>query len=219
MEESDFSPISDLMSGLMIIFIFISIAFMLNEKNKNETIKNILIVYQNSKKKLNTLLHQEFDKDLKKYNAEITDDNRIIFFIPFKSGENKIPDRFKKILNDFFPRYIKVISFLKKEIKSINIEGHTSNTWNKAKNSQEIYINNLILSQERAKNVLIYIYSLNNISKYRKWLEKILKANGLAFAKPIIINGHIDWNKSKRVEFKVVTKSEEKITEILKQLK
>jgi len=237
MEESDFLPVSDLMAALMIIFMFISISFMVNEKKKTKTlekvlidyqksqnnIKDILLVYENSKKHLNDLLHQEFDKDLKKFNAEITNDNRIIFYIPFESGKSEVPDIFKNILTDFFPRYIKIISSydIKPEIKSINIEGHTSNIWTYAKNNEEVYINNLKLSQARAKNVLIYVYSLDKfmVNQNRNWLEKTLKANGLAFAHPLIINGYIDWNKSKRVEFKVITKSEEKIEEILKNLK
>ena len=47
----------------------------------------------------------------------------------------------------------------------------------------------------------------------------MLRANGLSFAK-LILNeaGEEDVEKSRRVEFKVVTKAEEKLHRILKQV-
>ena len=81
-EESNTAlNISDLMASLMLFFLFISIAFMLEIQKENDAIKNIVAVYQNSKKELNKMLHTEFDKDLKKWNAEITKENTIRFFI------------------------------------------------------------------------------------------------------------------------------------------
>ena len=189
----------------------------------NQATKNIITIYQNSKKELNKMLHNEFDKDLKQWNAEITQENTIRFFIPFESASNEVPNVFKKILTNFFPRYINILidNKIKDEIKEIRVEGHTSNVWNNAKNKEQIYLNNLNLSQERAKNVLIYLYDIDNsiLSKNESWLEKKFRVNGMAFAKPIKINNKINWDKSRRVEFSIETKTEEKIQQIINQMK
>ena len=39
--------ISDLMSGLMVVFLFISVAFMRYKESENDKIKNIAITYEN----------------------------------------------------------------------------------------------------------------------------------------------------------------------------
>ena len=142
-ESNTFISISDLMSGLMIIFMFIGIAFMINVKKQAEELKkqkeyiqNIVFLYQNSKKFLNLQLHKEFDKDLKKWNAEITKDNIVRFYIEFETGKSEVPNQFKIILNNFFPRYIKVIKHFKKDIKELRVEGHTSDIWNSAKTKE-----------------------------------------------------------------------------------
>jgi len=227
-ENNTFISISDLMSGLMIIFMFIGIAFMINVKKQaeelnrqKEYIQNIVFLYQNSKRFLNLQLHKEFDKDLKKWNAEITKDNIVRFYIEFETGKSEVPNKFKIILNDFFPRYIKVIKHFKKDIKELRVEGHTSKVWSSAKTKEEVYINNLVLSQQRAKNVLIYCYKIDNpkVIKNRKFLEAKFIANGMAYSHPIRINYKINWNKSRRVEFRVITKADEKIEKIIKTIK
>ena len=85
-KTNEWMSISDMMSGLMLIFLFVAVAFMLNvedDKTKlqkaKEKITQIALTYQKSKIELNKDLHKEFDKDLKRWNAEITKDNSIIF--------------------------------------------------------------------------------------------------------------------------------------------
>ena len=77
------------------------------------------------------------------------------------------------------------------------------------------------LSQNRANNVLAYCYSIKNkiIEDNKKWLEKHFRANGMAFSKLKYIDREkniIDLNRSRRVEFRVEMKTEEKIYKILK---
>jgi outer membrane protein OmpA-like peptidoglycan-associated protein len=245
--QDEWMSISDMMSGLMLIFMFIAISFMIQvesdkekleennkkleilmkntQKDKNR-IKNIAITYNKDKKELNIDFHKEFLTDLKKWEARITDDNIIIFNSPtvlFQSGKSIIKKDFKTILNDFFPRYIKILSSLKyrEQIDEVRIEGHTSNSWKNSISLQKIYLKNMQLSQDRANQVLSYCYSLNNtiIDKSRKWLELHLRANGMAFAKLQYEDSNrtiVDQIKSRRVEFKVQMKTEEKIYKILK---
>ena len=215
-----------MMSGLMMVFLFIAIAFMVQIQDEQQAVKEIAMTYRESQQSLNMDLKKEFDKDLKKWGAEITKDNIFRFNSPevlFASGSSKISQKFQTILNDFFPRYIKLLSTdkYKNEIDEIRIEGHTSNGWSGAKSKQSIYLKNMRLSQDRANNVLKYCYTVKNsiIKKDRSWLEKHFRANGMAFAKLITKeNGQQDYQKSRRVEFKVLTKAQEKIYKIVEQL-
>lgn len=224
--NSEWMSISDMMSGLMLIFMFIAISYMIQIQSDKDKMKEIAITYNKDKKELNKDLHFEFSKDLKRWEAEITNDNIIVFNSPtvlFRSGKSRIKKDFKYILNDFFPRYIKVLSSkkYKNEIDEIRIEGHTSNGWNGTTLKEDIYLKNMELSQARANNVLSYCYTIDApfIKDNRKWLEQHFRANGMAFAKLKYIDENQtipDIIKSRRVEFNVQMKTEEKIYKILK---
>jgi outer membrane protein OmpA-like peptidoglycan-associated protein len=181
---------------------FISISFLYQLLSEKE----------NYKKELNKALHKEFDKDLVKWQALITDDNIMRFNSPFPTGGANVPQAFYEILQDFFPRYIKVLSNakFKSEIEEIRVEGHTSNGWGNVSEAKEVYLKNMHLSQERASNVLSLCYGLDDffIRSNIKWLEANLRANGMAFSKPLYVDGSKteDTERSKRVEFKVITK-------------
>ncbi|MDQ1268177.1 MAG: hypothetical protein QG560_820 [Campylobacterota bacterium] len=200
--ESNWINIADVMSALMMIFMFISISFLHELLNKKESYKI----------DLNSALHKEFDRDLTKWQAVITEDNIMRFNSPFQTGSAEVPQVFHKILQNFFPRYIKVLSDakFKSEIDEIRVEGHTSNGWGSIADTKEIYLKNMQLSQERASNVLAICYGLDDffIRNNIKWLEVNLRANGMAFSKLLYVDGSKteDTQRSKRVEFKVIAK-------------
>jgi len=224
--NNEWMSISDMMSGLMLIFMFIAISFMIQVQSDKDKMKEIAITYKKDKQELNRDLHSEFDKDLQKWEATITKDNSIVFNSPsvlFGVGRSRIKREFKRILNDFFPRYINILYSKKyrNEIDEIRIEGHTSKSWKNSISLDEIYLKNMQLSQDRANHVLSYCYSIDSpiIDLSKKWLEKHFRANGMAFAKLKYIdqNRTIPDNiKSRRVEFRVEMKTEEKIYKILK---
>ena len=226
MESHDeWMSISDMMSGLMLIFMFIAISFMIQVQSDKDKIKSIAIAYTKDKKELNQDLNQEFSQDLKRWKAEITPDNIIIFNSPrvlFKSGKSVIRNDFKQILNDFFPRYIKILFSQKyrDQIDEVRIEGHTSNRWGNSHSYKKIYLKNMQLSQDRANHVLSYCYALNYpiIEASRRWLELHFRANGMAFSKLKFKDKEQqipNEEKSRRVEFRVQMKTEEKIYKIL----
>ena len=200
--ENNWMNIADIMSALMMIFMFISIAFLYQILNEKE-------VYKVS---LNKALHQEFDKDLDKWKAIITDDNIMRFNSPFEAGSKELPSEFSQILANYFPRYIKVLTDkkFKDEIDEIRVEGHTSNGWGSLADTKKIYLNNMNLSQGRASNVLELCYELNNtiVEDNRDWLQHNLRANGMAFSKILYQNNSMDQDRvrSRRVEFMVATK-------------
>jgi outer membrane protein OmpA-like peptidoglycan-associated protein len=193
---------------------------MIEIEEEKRKIQNIALAYEDSKLALNRALHVEFKDDLERWDAEILPNNTIRFKSPdtlFYSGESKLQQRFQDILNDFFPRYVGIVtdSKFRAEIDEVRIEGHTSTIWGGADNRNERYIKNAKLSQDRAFQVLNYCVELNTIYDEIDWLIGKLRANGLSFAKPILENGIENKQLSRRVEFRVITKTEEKIYDIL----
>ena len=133
-------------------------------------------------KSLNAEVVEEFKDDLKKWGAEITKDNIFRFNSPevlFKTGSSKISREFRAILNDFFPRYIHLLTSKRyiNEIDEIRIEGHTTNDWGRRKSSKNmIYLKNMKLSQNRANNVLAYCYRIKTTHKEWTRLTAVVQA-------------------------------------------
>ncbi len=206
-----------MMSGLMLIFLFISVSFMIEVESEKQEMKDIAIEYRDTKANLNEALFTEFENDLQAWDATITKDNSVTFYSPdvlFEISKSDMKDEFKTTLQQFFPRYIKILTSkeYKTEIKELRVEGHTSDTWKSTISQKEIYLKNMQLSQSRAYKVLSYCYSLEDdaIKQNRPWLEKHFRANGMAFSKLK------DKEKARRVEFTVEMKSEESVYKILK---
>ena len=106
------------------------------------------------------------------------------------------------------------------QLDEIRVEGHTSSEWKGAKTRKERYLKNVQLSQKRALSVLEYSVSLIKDPTKDEWLSKKLRANGLSFAKPILDeNGLEDADRSRRVEFRVLAKTQEKIIQIINEYK
>ena len=215
--------ISDMMAGLMMIFLLIAIAFMYQTDQEKKAMADIAVEFERSRNDLNQALRDEFRDDLPVWGAEILDDNTFRFNEPqvlFARNSAEINDKFKLILNNFFPRYLAILSKdqFKSEIEEVRVEGHTSSDWRGADSRQVAYIKNARLSQNRSFSVLDYIHAMQASDRHRDWLQKVLRANGLSSAKPVIsTTGIEDVNRSRRVEFRVITKTEERIFRILRE--
>ncbi|SCH44120.1 OmpA family protein [Romboutsia sp. 1001713B170207_170306_H8] len=226
-EENGFSSISDLMSGLMIIFLFISVAFMsrvvdenIKIKKQQETVENIVETYEENKVNLYYDLYNEFKSDMNGWDMEIDKDGTIRFKEPdvyFEKGKSELKDEFKEILNSFFPRYIKLVyDNYKDNVNEIRIEGHTSSEWEENSTKKESYFGNMELSQDRTRNVLNYVMNMDELQVYEDWLIDNITANGMSYSKRILKEDNTeDESASRRVEFKIITNSEETINDIL----
>lgn len=215
--------VSDMMTGLMMVFLFISVVFMQQVGSEKQQMQDIAITYKNYQEELHHSLMLEFAEDLSRWDAEILKDTTVRFNEPdvlFDEGSKTIKPRFENILVEFFPRYIQLLASKKfrANIEEVRIEGHTSSTWEGTNQLEKRYLNNALLSQQRSFAILEYCFRLPQIIPHQNWLTTVLRANGLAFANPILVNGKEDGAQSRRVEFKVKTKADEKIREILKTI-
>ena len=104
-------------------------------------------------------------------------------------------------------------------IKEIRIEGHTSTFWANAPTTLDAYFRNMKLSQARTRSTLEYILKSNITKKNESWLKEKLTANGLSSSRPIIEKKNIiNEEASQRVEFRIVTNAEEKLSSIAQSL-
>lgn len=155
---------SDLMAGLMMVFMFISVAYMHYVRIEKERIKEVAVAYENAQLQLYNALDIEFAKDLQDWDAEIDKQTLEVRFkspdVLFGLGSTELKPKFKLILDDFFPRYLKVLDNYQEHITEVRIEGHTSTDWTGTTNPDIAYFNNMALSQDRTRAVLQYVYDI-----------------------------------------------------------
>ena len=231
--------IADLMSGLMLVFMGISIFFMMNIQ------KQVGAEYQEIRSNIYDELEDEFANKLPVWGAHINSEKLSIQFIDnqcatkesqyknyaqrvfFKQTSAELTEHGKQTLEDFFPAYMEVISSskYKEHILEIRIEGHTSSEWSEDATEDEGYFENLRLSQERARAVTQYIWEIKKSKKRLRvlqknwdWLKGRMTANGLSSSQPILYpDGTENASCSRRVEFRLVTGSEIQLEENLVQ--
>ncbi|MGL5621269.1 OmpA family protein, partial [Cetobacterium sp.] len=180
-ENDDFWPsISDLMSGLMIIFMFIAIAFMSQVAKEKQSMTDLAEDYKKVKISIYQELFKEFQTDLNQWNAYIDQETLSIKFrepdIFFEQGSADLNYKFKEILDDFFPRYIEILNSDKfsNEIEEVRIEGHTSTEWTRNSTPMESYFKNMELSQNRTRSTLHYVMTLDSMSSHENFMiEKV----------------------------------------------
>lgn len=222
--------VSDLMTGLMVIFLFVAIAY-ISRVQKNT---NVLSYYVETRTKLHDQLVNEFKGDTSQWQMSVgKEDLSMRFNNPttlFKSGSADLTPEFRLILDKFIPRYLHILltSKLRNKIKEIRIEGHTDN-WGYPQLNKDPYVANVILSQQRALNVLIYIRQMPIYKQYKPEEKALLAywftANGLSYGKALDKDGNytmlskhpIDKVKSRRVEFRIVTTGDEILQDFVKK--
>ena len=210
-EENAFAlSTGDLMAGLLFIFILLLMGTLLQIQEKSDNHQEIINSYRKIKTQLYIDLQEEFKDDLKVWSATIDTTLCIRFQEPsmlFDNNRAILKPKFKEILDDFFPRYIKVLNRqeYRDNITEIRIEGHTD--------SNGEYFYNMQLSQDRTRSVLQYCFNLMTEEEIL-WSKRLITANGLSSSQPILIKGTEDKDLSRRVEFRVRTNAEKKLEEI-----
>lgn len=217
--ENHWMSISDMMSALMIIFLFIAISFMIKVNEQKKDMDKIIRESKQVKIEIYEALNKEFRDDFSQWGAELDQKTLSVRFkepdVLFKPNSSSIEEKFIVILDDFFPRYLKVLNNPKfrDSIQEVRIEGHTSSEWRGDLGTDVAYLENMRLSQERARSVLTYVFGLK-LPEQRDWLIKHLTANGLSFSQRIENDGKENFEKSRRVEFRIRTNADEKMTQL-----
>lgn len=159
-------------------------------------------------------LKKEFDDSslsvsVDEKSGAITMDSSILF----PTNQFKLKDSGEDFLDDFIPRYQKILLSPKYSdyIAEIVIEGHTD--------TQGDYLFNLDLSQKRAYSVAAYCLDKKSTiltDKEKEAFQKVLTTDGKSFSDPVYKeDGTIDDVASRRVEIKFRLRDEEMIREMV----
>lgn len=235
-------PLSDLMTGLMLLFLLIAIIFMLRveqdsvalKKARNaaeiqaqiaetqaERLKRVAVLYNDTREQLYFDLLKEFETDLPKWQAELGKDLAIRFEEPegqFPTGSSVLQKKFTAILDAFIPRYIHILASekYKSSIEEIRIEGHTSSQWRPGYSERDAYLENMRLSQERTRTTLQYILAIPEIGQLQGWVKDKITANGLSSSRlRFLPNGSEDQKGSQRVEIRVRLNADDRLQSLL----
>ena len=214
----------------MVIFLFVAISYL---RKVNKSI-NVITEYVETKQKLYNELHTEFQGEVEDWNMTIGKDLSIRFNnaqVNFVLGQATLTDAFKNRLDEFIPRYFKILlsDSIRPNISEIRIEGHTDPIPVAAANDP--FMGNLVLSQERSKQVFLYIRNMpfytDSISEsQREQLQYWICATGFSYSRTLDSKQQLtfefktnpDNDMSRRVEFRVLTNGEKVVERFVKSL-
>jgi outer membrane protein OmpA-like peptidoglycan-associated protein len=209
------------MTGLMMIFMLISVISVAQVESSRNAMRQVAQQYGQSRQALYSEMQKAFAPDLPRWRAHLDPDLTVRFDRPevlFATGQSALRDNFKRILADFFPRYVRILADPRfaPTITEIRIEGHTSSGWGGAADADEAYFRNMELSQSRTRSALAYVLLLPEVAGEKAWLTKKLTANGLSSSQPVLnADGTENAEASQRVEFKIRTNAEAQIRRIV----
>lgn len=204
----------------MFVFLLISVAFMADLQKQEDNKNRVLLEYNNTQGEILKDLKLAFQDKEKEWEMTIDDDLSIKFTNPdvlFDPNVSTVTRKFQWILDEFIPLYVSIINNekYKDAIVEVRIE------WHAGKCDESEYMTCLRLSQERSNAVLWYIFrhsDYKNIDEVNKRKLKFwLTSNGMSNGKNLDSSGRYvfkSWNEldpklSRRVEFRIVTNSEE----------
>ena len=203
-DNEHWAPVSDLMAGLMLVFMFVAVIFIRNVVGDTEDCNRLF-----------RELRAEFQDDFEAWDVELREDLTIRFRNPdvlFEEEGSVIREPFRVILRDFFPRYARTLQALEDPddadtlIQEIRVEGHTSSDYN-ASSPVARYLGNLTLSQERAEEVARFVLELPEATRgdgYAEWAMARIAAIGLSSSRLRMVDDVEDRDQSRRVEFRAI---------------
>ena len=209
---------ADMMAGLMMIFLFISILYIQNISKYFDAVSDVRDEICND-------LTSEFSPDVERWNMTICEGGLLIRFQSdsnFESASADLSTDFKLLLDEFIPRLFNVIWKYKNSVSELRIEGHTDSTVRSWDTPYSGYIYNTRLSQDRSRNVLSYALGMPVIltnEHFLNWSFSNLTAHGMSSSDLIMFENQEVYDKSRRVEFRIKTQAEAKLLNLVTELK
>lgn len=217
-EDDTWISAADMMAGLMMIFLFIAIIYIQNISKYFDDVSDV-------RDEICTDLNNEFAADLERWDMTICEGGLLIRFqneSNFTPASAVLSPDFEKLLDSFIPRLFNVIWQYKDSVSEIRIEGHTDSTVRSWDTPLSGYIYNTALSQNRSRNVLTYALnqpSIINNNNYLSWAFSSITAHGMS-SSDLISEGDVElYKKSRRVEFRIKTKAEDALLDLVTELK
>lgn len=204
-DHEHWAPAADVMAALMLIFMFVAVVYIRTVVDEESVfMPECRFVYER--------LEDEFRDDLRRWDAELLDDLAIRFSnvdVLFPSGRAEVTEAGGRIWADFFPRYLSALREIDdSDVREIRIEGHASTPWRGEfrAGTRSAYMSNMVLSQDRASNVLKYVMRLpqaGNAGGYGEWARSRIAAVGFSSSRLVRYDdGTENEPASQRVEFR-----------------
>jgi len=187
-------------------------SFNTNINSKNNTRSSFVVDSKYTKNLKQHLFHEllrVFDQEIKHHKVSISQDLEITFIakdLYFAQGVYQLTPKQKKFLDHFMKKLFVVLQKYKKNIKTLEIIGHTSSEWSSKDSFTKRYLKNQDLSLKRSYSVSSYIFTTAS-KEQQKFLAKILKDSGWSFSKKVQKGSKEDKRHSRRVSFKIILKN------------
>lgn len=217
---------TDLISGMLVIFLFLAVILIQQSNDQRNKIAAITDESYQAEQQLRKNIQEAFtQEEIKKYHLDSEeagyayfsdDDNK------FAQGKAEILPGFYSDLSNFLPKYLSAIAKCDPErIKEIRIEGHTSSEWSDNVDPNLAYFNNMELSQARTRAIISMAFGMTELVPYQNMLKTKVTANGLSSSHIITKkdnNGNLveDSDASRRIEFRVVANDKSTVEQIRK---
>ena len=218
-DEEQWISVSDMMAGLMMIFLFISIIYIQNISKYFSEVADV-------SDEICADLKREFESETERWDMSICENGLLISFdndSNFELNSAALSSDFAQVLADFFPRLMKVVYDYRDSISELRIEGHTDSSVRRMDNQLSGYLYNTKLSQERSRNVMDYSLNLSEISlnpNYLEWSYTHVTAHGMSSSKRIFSEvGVEDYAASRRVEFRLRTRAEDRLLDLVSEIR
>lgn len=198
---------TDLLLGLAMVFMTLFVLMMTGytqqKMQQQQTQSDI------AKELIKNLQAQNIDAQVDKMTGQV----KISDLELFDLNSFELSPKGKQYLSKFVPIYVNTI-FSNKELsdKIVNVvvEGHTdSQTFAGITSKEEQFAKNMDLSLKRANAVEDYIFLTGYNRNFTDNLVKTLTVTGKSYSEPVLVDGKEDFNKSRRVELKLIVKDYE----------
>lgn len=198
---------TDLLLGLAMVFMTLFVLMMTGytqqKMQQQQTQSDI------AKKLIKNLQAQNIDAQVDKMTGQV----KISDLELFDLNSFELSPKGKQYLSKFIPIYVNTIFSNKKlsdKIVNVVVEGHTdSQTFAGVSSKEEQFAKNMDLSLKRANAVEDYIFLTGYNRNFTDNLVKTLTVTGKSYSDPVLVKGKEDFNKSRRVELKLIVKDYE----------
>ena len=194
---------TDLMTALVLVFIVLFFYAYLT--SYYEKVQRDMAQTQATEALQETLKEQNIDAQVDPSGVVKIQDLEL-----FNLNSYELSDKGRQYLSKFAPAYLNSLfsnEYMNKHLDKIIIQGHTDSQTFKGKFSDdEQYMKNMDLSLKRAYEVANYMTNTPYNKANGNKLRKMIIVEGASFSNPVLINGKEDYNKSRRVELKLVMK-------------
>lgn len=216
--DEQWISVSDMMAGLMMIFLFISIIYIQNISKYFSEVSEV-------SDEICGDLRREFERDAQKWDMSICENGLLISFDSdsnFEVNSSRLSPDFANVLTDFYPRLMRITYKYKQAVSELRIEGHTDSSVRRTDTRLSGYFYNTKLSQERSRNVMEYSLGLLETIEnepYLAWSYDHVTAHGMSSSKRIFLeDGEEDFAASRRVEFRLRTRAEETLLDLVSEI-